>query len=107
MARVAQTYAAAHQIRHARPSLRCSVAMTASPMPPVRSLPIGTLACGSVHAAYGTLVGDTGHRLLAVHHRNPMPPGVSEELKGYFNVNAQQKTQLGVQMRLTIGHTYS
>ena len=54
MARVAQTYAAAHQIRHARPSPRCSVAMTARPMPPVRSLPIGTLACGSVHAAYGT-----------------------------------------------------
>jgi hypothetical protein len=27
---------------------------------------------------------------------NPMPPGVSEELKNYFNVNAQQKTQLSL-----------
>ena len=27
---------------------------------------------------------------------NPMPPGVSEELKTYFNVNAQQKTQLSL-----------
>ncbi|GAB5032884.1 potassium channel skor-like [Nannochloropsis oceanica] len=27
---------------------------------------------------------------------NPMPPGVSEELKSYFNVNAQQKTQLSL-----------
>ena len=77
MARVAQTYAAAHQIHPARPSLRCSVAMTASPMPPVRSLPIGSLACGSVHAAYGTLAGGTGHRMLAVRHRNPCRPACS------------------------------
>ena len=27
---------------------------------------------------------------------NPMPPGVSEELKSYFNINAQAKTQLSL-----------
>lgn len=40
------------------------------------------------------------HELMAAVSRfiqhNPMPPGVSEELKNYFNVNAQQKTQLSL-----------
>ncbi|TFJ86293.1 hypothetical protein NSK_002501 [Nannochloropsis salina CCMP1776] len=36
---------------------------------------------------------------------NPMPPGVSEELKGYFNINAQQKTQLSLTEQTQIYHS--